>query len=466
MGPLAGFRIIEMAGIGPAPFCGMLLADMGAEVIRVDRRETTDLGLPGTRAEVRRAAPRPPLGRGRREVATPAAMSSSSLVAKADALIEGFRPGVMERLGLGPDDLLADQSQARVRPHDGLRPGRPAGARPRATTSTTSRWPACCTPSAARAKRPCRRSTWSATSAAAACSSPSACVCALLEAQKSGKGQVVDAAMVDGAATLMAADVRHVLAQGSWKDERGVNVLDTGAPWYNVYETKDGKWLAVGAIEKRFYEEFIERLGLQTSDLPKQHDRKGWPDLRAALRRNHHDQDARRVGEDLRGQRRLRRADAVPRRGGRPSPQCRAQHLRQARRRAAARPGAALQPHRARDGRTSAGAAAPTPTPCSRDFGFAAGEIADLQKARYRRSRPENGRTRHGLPSLPSQQEIREAILKICARFGDDYWLAKDRDGGFPDRVPPRHGRRRLARHRHAGGLSAARASASPKPPS
>ncbi len=104
-------------------------------------------------------------------------------------------------------------------------------------------------------------------------------VCALLEAQKSGKGQVVDAAMVDGAACLMAL-IYGMHAQGAWRDERGVNVLDTGAPWYDTYETKDGKWLAVGAIEARFYAEFIERLGLSAADLPAQHDRSGWPELR------------------------------------------------------------------------------------------------------------------------------------------------------------------------------------------
>jgi len=104
-------------------------------------------------------------------------------------------------------------------------------------------------------------------------------VCALLEAQRSGKGQVVDAAMVDGSATLMAL-MYGMFAQGAWKDERGVNVLDTGAPWYDTYRTKDGKWLSVGAIEARFYEEFVTKLGLTMSELPKQHDRKGWPDLR------------------------------------------------------------------------------------------------------------------------------------------------------------------------------------------
>src|SRR5262249_49341579 len=99
-----------------------------------------------------------------------------------------------------------------------------------------------------------------------------------LEAQKSGKGQVVDAAMVDGAAFLMGL-MYAMYSQGTWQDERGVNVLDSGAPWYNVYETKDGKWVSVGAIEQRFYEEFIARLGLKLADLPKQHDRKGWPEL-------------------------------------------------------------------------------------------------------------------------------------------------------------------------------------------
>jgi alpha-methylacyl-CoA racemase len=107
-------------------------------------------------------------------------------------------------------------------------------------------------------------------------------VCALLEAQKSGKGQVVDAAMVDGAAYL-AAGIYGLFSQGSWSDERGVNVIDSGAPWYDVYKTKDGKYLSVGAIEKRFYAELLDKLGLAAADLPKQHDRKGWPVLRQRI---------------------------------------------------------------------------------------------------------------------------------------------------------------------------------------
>jgi alpha-methylacyl-CoA racemase len=276
MGPLAGYRIVEMAGIGPAPFAAMLLADMGAQVIRVDRREAADLGLPGRepRFEV--------LHRGRRSIALDVKAEAGRevvkrLSAKADAIIEGFRPGVMERLGLGPDVLLAinpklvfgrmtgfgqDGPLAQAAGHDinyialaGVLHaiGRKGGA-------------------------PVPPLNLVGDFGGGGMFLAFGVVCALLEAHKSGKGQVVDAAMVDGSATLMAL-MYGLFAQGAWKDERGVNVLDTGAPWYNTYATKDGKWLSVGAIEGRFYEEFVTRLGLEMSELPKQHDRSGWPDL-------------------------------------------------------------------------------------------------------------------------------------------------------------------------------------------
>ena len=180
-------------------------------------------------------------------------------------------------------------------------------------------------------------------------------VCALLEAQKSGKGQVVDAAMVDGSATLMSL-MYGMFAQGPWKDERGVNVLDTGAPWYDTYQTADGKWLAVGAIEKRFYEELVERLGLKMSELPKQHDRTGWPELQTPVRRGHRRQDAQRMGAHLHRQRRLRGAGPDASRGGGASAQHGSRHLRRPRRRAAAGAGAALLPYRAGDGRSPAAA--------------------------------------------------------------------------------------------------------------
>ncbi len=277
MGPLAGFRIIEMAGIGPAPFAAMLFADMGAEVIRVDRREATDLGLPGREAKF------DVLHRGRRSIAVDVKAEAGRdvvkrLAAKADAIIEGFRPGVMERLGLGPDVLLAlnpklvfgrmtgfgqDGPLSQAAGHD-INYIALAGA-----LHTIGR----------KGEAPVPPLNLVGDFGGGGMFLAFGVVCALLEAQRSGKGQVVDAAMVDGSATLMAL-MYGMFSQGSWKDERGVNVLDTGAPWYNTYATKDGKWLAVGAIEVRFYEEFVERLGLKLSDLPKQHDRAGWPDLR------------------------------------------------------------------------------------------------------------------------------------------------------------------------------------------
>jgi alpha-methylacyl-CoA racemase len=277
MGPLTGYRIVEMAGIGPAPFAAMMLADMGAEVIRVDRREAADLGLPGRQPKF------DVLHRGRRSIAVDVKGDAGRevvkrLAARADALIEGFRPGVMERLGLGPDILLAanpklvfgrmtgfgqDGPLAPVAGHDidyialaGVLHaiGRKGGA-------------------------PVPPLNLVGDFGGGGMLLAFGVVCALLEAQRSGKGQVVDAAMVDGSAILMALTF-GLYAQGTWKDARGVNVLDTGAPWYDTYATKDGKWLAVGAIEGRFYEAFVTRLGLEPAGLPRQHDRSGWPELR------------------------------------------------------------------------------------------------------------------------------------------------------------------------------------------
>jgi alpha-methylacyl-CoA racemase len=276
MGPLAGFRIVEMAGIGPAPFAAMLFADMGAEVIRVDRRETTDLGIPGREPKF------DVLHRGRRSVAVDVKSQAGRdvvkrLAAKADAVIEGFRPGVMERLGLGPDVLL------QINPK--LVFGRMTGFGQEGPLSQAAGHDINYIALAGvlhgigrKGEAPVPPLNLVGDFGGGGMFLAFGVVCALLEAQKSGKGQVVDAAMVDGSATLMAL-MYGMFSHGGWKDERGVNVLDTGSPWYNTYATKDGKWLAVGAIEQRFYAEFIERLGLKMSDLPKQHDRKGWPDL-------------------------------------------------------------------------------------------------------------------------------------------------------------------------------------------
>jgi alpha-methylacyl-CoA racemase len=277
MGPLAGFRVIEMAGIGPAPFAAMLLADMGAEVIRVDRREATDLGLPGraTKFEV--------LHRGRRSLALDVKSEAGRaivlrLAAKADALIEGFRPGVMERLGLGPDALAKVNSKLVFGRMTGFGQDGPLAQRAGHDINYIA-LAGVLHGIGRQGQAPVPPLNLVGDFGGGGMFLAFGVVCALLEAQKSGMGQVVDAAMVDGAAYLMAL-MYGMHAQGVWRDERGVNLLDTGAPWYDTYETEDAKWLAVGAIEQRFYAEFVQRLGLFAADLPPQHDRSQWPELR------------------------------------------------------------------------------------------------------------------------------------------------------------------------------------------
>ena len=277
MGPLAGYRIIEMAGIGPAPFAAMLLADMGAEVIRIDRREATDLGLPGREPKFE------VLHRGRRSVCLDVKSDAGRdvvlrLAANADALIEGFRPGVMERLGLGPDNLAEVNPKLVFGRMTGFGQDGPLAQRAGHDINYIA-LAGVLHGIGRRGEAPVPPLNLVGDFGGGGMFLAFGVVCALLEAHKSGKGQVVDAAMVDGAACLMAL-LYGMYAQGAWRDERGVNVLDTGAPWYDAYETKDGKWLAVGAIEARFYAEFIERLGLSAADLPGQHDRSGWPELR------------------------------------------------------------------------------------------------------------------------------------------------------------------------------------------
>ena len=347
MGPLAGFRIIEMAGIGPAPFAATLLADMGAEVIRIDRREAADLGLPGREPKF------DVLHRGRRSIALDVKAEAGravvkQLVAKADAIIEGFRPGVMERLGLGPEELLALNPKLVFGRMTGFGQDGPLAQ----AAGHDINYIALAGVLHAIGRKggpPVPPLNLVGDFGGGGMFLAFGVLCGLLEAQKSGKGQVVDAAMVDGAAYLLAG-IYGLYSQGSWADERGVNFVDSGAPWYDVYQTKDGKWLSVGAIEKRFYEELVEKLGLAAAGLPKQHDRKGWPILREQFRRGDCRQDARRMGAHLRRQRRLRRPRAGHGRGGEPSPQRRARHLRAPRRRAAAGPRPALLPHQSGDG--------------------------------------------------------------------------------------------------------------------
>jgi alpha-methylacyl-CoA racemase len=276
MGPLAGIRIIEMAGIGPAPFCATLFADMGAEVIRIDRREKTDLGLPGKEPKF------DVLHRGRKSVSvdvrTPAGRDVVRRLAKsADALIEGFRPGVMERLGLGPDILAElnprlvfgrmtgygqDGPMASVAGHDINYIGLSGALHAVGKTGTG----------------PIPPLNLVGDFGGGGMFLAFGVVAALLEAKRSGKGQVVDVSMVEGSAYLMAA-IYGFYAQGGWSDERGTNVLDGGVPYYDTYRTKDDRWVGIGAIEGRFFKELITRLGLQGEGLV-QHDRAGWPRMR------------------------------------------------------------------------------------------------------------------------------------------------------------------------------------------
>jgi alpha-methylacyl-CoA racemase len=280
MGPLAGITVIELAGIGPAPFACMWFADMGATVIRVDRQGATDLGLPSRGVEY------DVLGRGRQSIALDLKSAEGQavvrrLVSKADALVEGFRPGVLERLGLGPEVLLADNPKLVIGRMTGFGQTGPLAQ----AAGHDINYIALSGALHAIGRKdgaPVPPLNLVGDYGGGGMFLIAGVLAALLQAKTSGKGQVVDAAMVDGAAYLMAMFF-GLQAEGNWSQPRGGNVLDTGAPWYDVYETSDGEWLSVGAIEGRFYKALIEGLGLAGADLPKQHDRTRWPELRARI---------------------------------------------------------------------------------------------------------------------------------------------------------------------------------------
>ncbi len=280
MGVLSGYRIIELAGIGPAPMCAMLLSDMGADVVRIDR--LADAGL-GVQVQTKYSL----LNRGRRSVALDLKRPEATdavlrMVGKADALIEGFRPGVMERLGLGPDVCLGRNPKlvygrmtgwgqegplAQAAGHD-INYIALAGA-----LYSIGR----------RGEAPVPPLNLVGDFGGGALYLALGVVAGILEAQKSGKGQVVDVAMVDGVASLMTA-IYGMHGAGIWTNERGTNILDTGAHYYDVYETRDGKHISVGSIEAKFYEELLERSGLKNQELPRQNDRPSWPRMKERLK--------------------------------------------------------------------------------------------------------------------------------------------------------------------------------------
>ncbi len=253
MGVLSGYRVIELAGIGPGPMCAMLLSDMGADVLRIDR--VADAGL-GIAMDQKYSL----LNRGRRSVAfdlkKPEAIEAVlKLVEKADALIEGFRPGVTERLGLGPDDCLKRNPRLIYGRMTGWGQEGPL-AHAAGHDINYIALSGALHSIGRRGDAPVPPLNLVGDFGGGALYLALGVVAGLLEAQKSGKGQVVDAAMVDGAASLMTA-IYGMHGSGFWNNERGDNILDTGAHYYEVYETKDGKYVAIGSIEAKFYAELL-----------------------------------------------------------------------------------------------------------------------------------------------------------------------------------------------------------------
>lgn len=276
MGPLDGIRVVEMAGIGPAPFCGMLLADLGAEVIRVDRLAAADLGFDiATRFDLP--------NRGKRAVAVDLKSADGVAVVKeliehADLLIEGFRPGVMERLGLGPDVCRAINPRlvfGRMTGWGQEGPLKHLAGHDINYIALTGVLHAVGPKDGA----PVVPLNLIGDFAGGALYLAMGLLAALLEARRSGQGQVVDAAMVDGVANLMSMHYGYLQA-GFWRNTRGSNAVDGGSPFYTTYRTRDGRYMAVGAVEKRFYGELLVRLGLGAEALPDQNDQTRWGELR------------------------------------------------------------------------------------------------------------------------------------------------------------------------------------------
>lgn len=273
-GPLAGLRIIELAGIGPGPFAGMMLADHGAEVIRVDR--------PGAMINAK-----DPLLRSRRLIAVdlkkPEGVALVRALAKsADGLIEGFRPGVTERLGLGPDDLCGDNPKLVYGRMTGWGQYGPYAAAAGHDINYIALSGALHTYGRA-GEKPTPPINMVGDFGGGGMMLAFGMAAAMLHAAKTGQGQVIDAAMTDGAAALNAM-IWGFRANGIWQDTRGVNLLDTGAHFYDTYETSDGKWISLGSIEPQFYAELRARAGLaDDSDFDAQMDRKAWGPLKDKL---------------------------------------------------------------------------------------------------------------------------------------------------------------------------------------
>jgi alpha-methylacyl-CoA racemase len=279
MGPLHGLRIIELASIGPGPLCAMLLADLGADVVRIDRQEPSGLGV----AMERRFDVN---GRNRRSVAldlktAPGRDAVLRLAETADLLIEGFRPGVAERLGLGPADCQARNPKliyGRMTGFGQTGPLAPAAGHDLNYIALSGVLDAI----GPRGGKPVPPLNLVGDYGGGALYLALGLLAALHERQRSGCGQVVDAAMVDGAASL-AGIFYGLKASGAWGSPRGDNLLDGGAPFYDTYATADGRHVALAALEPKFFAELAQRIGLDARFVAGQHKRQLWPEMREAI---------------------------------------------------------------------------------------------------------------------------------------------------------------------------------------
>lgn len=274
-GPLAGVRVVELAGIGPGPHAAMLLADLGADVVRIDRP-----GRPFA-SEVS------PLMRGRRRLLIDVRQPEGravvlELIENADVLIEGYRPGVTERLGIGPEDCLARNSRLVYGRITGWGQDGPLAHQAGHDINYLAVTGVLHAIGRGGGERPVPPVNLIGDFGGGSMFLVMGILAALHDVQRGGQGQVVDAAMMDGA-SLIAQMLWTQLAQGTWKDQPGSNLLDGGAPFYDTYTCADGRFMAIGAIEPPFYAALLRGLGLDPADLPEQMDRERWPELRARL---------------------------------------------------------------------------------------------------------------------------------------------------------------------------------------
>ena len=277
-GPLVGLKVVELGGIGPGPFSAMLLADLGADVIRVDRQADSGLGVP-------RGAEYDLMSRSRRSIAVdlknPQGVETVlKLAEQADVLIDPFRPGVTEKLGLGPDAALARNPRliyARMTGFGGHGPLAHAAGHDINYIALSGALHAIGTP-----EKPVPPLNMIGDFGGGGMYLAFGVLAAVYESQRSGQGQIVDIGMVDGAISLMTP-IYGLHASGYWHDARGENILDGAAPFYDAFETADGKFVSIGSIEKKFYAILLEKLGLDPDALPAQMDRARWPELKATI---------------------------------------------------------------------------------------------------------------------------------------------------------------------------------------